>query len=196
MRLIAVFLLSLSLVIAGGSHGHHGHHKGHDHHKDDHHSHGDHRGPDHHKHDDHSHKDHDHSHAEEVEVHNALLSYHCAKYKFDWKQLSNEEKKCPICPSSESKCGKLVQVLPKKEKSYPIEQRLLPNNFCPVSKKKVNREFSTKYKGKKIYFHNPLNRDLFNKDPENYIKSLELNPANLGTLIKTHKSHLKSKVNK
>jgi YHS domain-containing protein len=43
---------------------------------------------------------------------------------------------------------------------------------CPVSGQPINKEYSTQYKGKTVYFCCPKCKPVFEKDPEKYIDKL------------------------
>ena len=185
MKLISLHLLCLPPALAGGNHAHHKHllhhedhaHEKHGHPHDDHHGHGGHHG----------HNDH------KKPIHNALLRYYRDKIKFDWKQLSSDEKHCPICPTEDQHYGKLLSVLPRQGETYKNSEWLLPNKICPVNRKAIDLKVFSKFKGKKVFFNCEMNRQFFDKDSKKYANKLELNPAMLGQTILTHKSHLKDK---
>lgn len=186
MKPLLLNFLLISAIMAGGNHPHH-HDHNHEHNSGL---------PDHpHSAHDHSHDDgHHHAHVDAPKpLYNALLHYSCEKIKFDWKQLSSDEKLCPICPAADRYCGKLLSVTQRYGVSYQISEWLLPNKICPVSKKAVDADVFIIFQGKKLLFHNEMNRKLFEKNPQSYLRKFELDPAKLGQTLITHKSHLQGK---
>jgi|GEM_PF-6470193 len=191
MKSFALFFLSISIVLGGGNHNHHPHSHNHDHgHQGHNQSHSNHdHGSGHH---DHTHlkKGHHHGH-DKPKIHDALIHYSCESLPLQWKQLSSKPKSCPICLESNQSCGKILGVLQRKGVEYTLDELSFPNKICPVSKEKVKHDVFISYKGYKIFFNNPLNRTLFEKNPTQYLKYLELDPRGLGQKLVTHKSHLK-----
>jgi YHS domain-containing protein len=57
---------------------------------------------------------------------------------------------------------------PKAEASTAIKEQ----TTCPVMGGAINKEYSTEYKGKKVYFCCPGCKEPFEKDPEKYISKL------------------------
>ena len=194
MKILALFFLSLTVIASGGNHNHHDH----DHHHDHSHKHkgrsSPHRNHAHHDHGsgkhEHTHSQEDHDSVDDIKIHDALILYSCESFPLKWKQLSSEPKQCPICLASKPNCGKILEVQQRKGVDYKVDELRLPNKRCPVSKQRIEPDIFILYKGKKIFFNNPLNRDLFEKNPAHYLTFLELDSRGLGKHLITHASHL------
>ncbi|MGD0077761.1 MAG: YHS domain-containing protein [Sedimentisphaerales bacterium] len=57
----------------------------------------------------------------------------------------------------------------KDSKSSSMETQ---QTTCPVSGKPINKEYSTQYKGKTVYFCCPNCKPAFEKNPEKYVGKL------------------------
>lgn len=105
---------------------------------------------------------------------NASVQYQCGCTEEHWKQDLNETKSCPYCGAGMPGCGIPKRIFAKPGENYQDEDFLLPNPVCPVSGKQTSPEFYAPFRGGKLLFHSPKDRDSYLKSEKLYFRRIEL----------------------
>jgi YHS domain-containing protein len=121
----------------------------------------------------------------------AVIEWECIHNFTNFEQSSLQPRTCPYDePCSEVCPAALKGYYPKPGVKYEMEDYLLPNKTCPVMRGlKARKQFQTKYKGKTVFFYSPGAVKKFNKNPEKYLRNLQLNPKR----VKVHPSNLEDR---
>ncbi len=60
-----------------------------------------------------------------------------------------------------------------KKEGVEFADAPVTQEFCPVTGNKIDKEYHSDYKGKRVYFCSQKSKDAFDRDPEKYIKKVK-----------------------